>query len=92
MQVFPIVFSYGSHFYMHFNPLLPMERPFGCVLPKYRFKIKRDQEKNSYERCVYESVDDKEPILGYISKIDGRQNSGGKVLIHTVPHWLTKVV
>ena len=34
-----------------------------------------------YERRSYESVDDAwEPILGYISKIDGKQNSGSKGL------------
>ena len=28
-----------------------------------------------YERCVYESVDDKSIVLGYISKINVKQNS-----------------
>ena len=34
-------------------------------------------ERNSYERCVYESVDNNnlEPILGYIIKNDVKQNS-----------------
>ena len=32
-------------------------------------------EKNSYERRIYESLDDKTPVLRYISKIKGKQNS-----------------
>ena len=41
----------------------------------FNFKIRRDQEKISYERRVYESADDKTPsILGYISNINGKQN------------------
>ena len=51
------------------------------VWPKFRFKKRRDKWKNSYERRVYESVDDKSLyILGYISKIDGKNNSGNKGL------------
>ena len=33
-------------------------------------------EKNSYERRAYESVDDRSHSLSYISKINGKQNSG----------------
>ena len=33
-------------------------------------------EKNSYERRSYESVDEKSLLLGYISKIQEKQNSG----------------
>ena len=35
-------------------------------------------EKNSYELCVYESVDDRS--LSYVSKIDEKNNSGHKGL------------
>ena len=34
----------------------------------------------SYERRVYESVEDRSQFSGYISKIDERQNSGSKGL------------
>ena len=37
-------------------------------------------ERISYERRVYESVDDEEPILGYISKFDGKKVSGSNGL------------
>ena len=34
-------------------------------------------EKISYERRAYESVDDRlKPLLGYVSKINGKRNSG----------------
>ena len=47
----------------------------------FDFKIRRDHGKISYERRVYESVYDKSQswdILGYISKIDEKQNSCNK--------------
>ena len=31
-------------------------------------------KKNSYERRAYESVDEKEPILGYVPKNDEKKN------------------
>ena len=37
-------------------------------------------KKISYERRDYESVDGKEPILGYVPKNDEKTNSGGKGL------------
>ena len=37
-------------------------------------------EKISYECRVYESIDDKEPILDNVSKIDGENNSVHKEL------------
>ena len=43
-------------------------------------KIRRDHEKNSYERRAYESVDDRSIILGYISKIYEKNNSGHEEL------------
>ena len=33
-------------------------------------------EKKTYVRRAYESVDDGKPILGYISKMNEKQNSG----------------
>ena len=49
-----------------------LARPFRRELPKLQFQNKKGSWKNSYERCVCESVDDG---LGYISKIDEKQNS-----------------
>ena len=45
----------------------------------YGKKKERITEKNSYERRAYESVDDRS-LLGYISKINGKQNSGSNGL------------
>ena len=39
------------------------------------FKKEEIKEKISYERRVYESIDDM-PILGYTSKFDGQKNPG----------------
>ena len=46
------------------------------------FKIEGIIEKKFYEHRPYESVDDKEPLLDYISKINGKQNSGTNGLIY----------
>ena len=47
----------------------------------FDFKIRMDYGKHSYERRAYESVDDRSLyILGYISKIDRKNNSGHKGL------------
>ena len=42
------------------------------------FDLKKEGiiEEISYEHRAYESVDDRSHILGYISKINGKQNSG----------------
>ena len=40
--------------------------------------MRRDHRKNSYERRVYKSVDDKNLSCDIISKIDGKQNSCSK--------------
>ena len=45
-------------------------------------------EKISYERSVYESVDDESLILGYISKTDEKKVSGSKGLIYRVQSYL----
>ena len=42
------------------NPLLPNGN-YSYRIIKIRFQKRRDQEKISYERCVYESVDDESP-------------------------------
>ena len=42
--------------------------------------MRRDHQKNSYELRVYESVDDKNIILGYISQVYIIQNSIAKGL------------
>ena len=42
-----------------FNPIYCLVRINECVLPKFRFKNKRDHGKTFYERSVYESVVDR---------------------------------
>ena len=45
----------------------------------FDFNLRRDNQKISYERCDYESVDEKS--LSYaVSKNDGKKNSGGATL------------
>ena len=44
---------------------------------KFRFQNKKGSI--SYERRVYESIEDRSlPVLGYISKIDEKQSLGSK--------------
>ena len=56
------------------NELLQLSQNFD-------FKIRRDQEKISYECRAYDSVDDRSLSWGYISKIYEMNNSGHKGLI-----------
>ena len=46
----------------------------------FDFKMRRDNRKISYEHLLYESVDNNS-LLGYISNIRGKNNSGHKGLI-----------
>ena len=51
------------------------------VLPKFQFQNKKGSSKKfPNERRDYESVDEKEPILGYVLKNDEKNNSGCKWL------------
>ena len=40
----------------------------------FNFNLRRDSQKISYERRAYESVERKEPILGYVTKNDEKKN------------------
>ena len=56
------------------------------------FDLKKEGiiEKIFYERRAYESVDDRKPLLGYISKINGKQNPGTNGLRRDRPkHFLS---
>ena len=49
---------------------------------KFDFNLRRDQ-KNFYVRHDYESVDEKEPILGYAQKNYEKKNSDSKGLTYS---------
>ena len=65
---------------LYFNPLVPEGRNIYCIT-KILFLKRRDQEKISYERRIYESVDDESLFLSYISKFDGENVSGTNGII-----------
>ena len=52
----------------------------------FDFNLRRDHQKDSNERRNYESVDKKEPILGYIPKNDEKRNLVLKGLMNMCCH------
>ena len=63
------------------NPLLPIAHKSARIDKISILKSEGIIKKISYERRDYESVDEKKPILGYVSKNYEKKNSGTKGLI-----------
>ena len=64
-----------------FNPLVTDLVYLVCMAKNFDLKKRRYHQKISYERRAYESVDDRS-LLGYISKINRKQNSGTNRLMN----------
>ena len=55
-------------------------------LTEFFLNKKEPSRKFSCELLVYESVDDRKPILGYMSRIHRKQNSSNKGLNATIDY------
>ena len=68
-----------------YNPSLPTLQYYVRKMKISILKIICDIWKKYGEHRTYESVDDKEPISGYVSQIDGKQNSVSKwLMLHSL--------